>query len=150
MTIQVRPVSTDDWFACTRLEVSEEQKKWFPAPVVYWMAESRFVTDFHPMAIYKDSNLVGFAVYSDQVHDAGDYWLPALMIDRKYQGRGYGKESLLALVQWMQRTLNCERIIIGHRPENRAAGALYESFGFQRVSEELIDGEVVRAFRCRI
>ncbi|MGO4528497.1 GNAT family N-acetyltransferase [Paenibacillus sp. 2TAF8] len=148
MTIQVRPVTTDDWFACTWLEVSEEQKKTFPAPVVYWLAESRFVTDFQPMAIYNDSDLVGFAVYSDQVHDAGDYWLPALMIDSKCQGRGYGKDALLALVQWMQKALDCKRILIGHRPENVVANALYESLGFQRISEELIDGEVVRALEC--
>ncbi|WP_434751551.1 GNAT family N-acetyltransferase [Paenibacillus amylolyticus] len=148
MTIQVRPVTTDDWFACTRLEVSEEQKKTFPAPVVYWLAESRFVTDFQPMAIYNDSDLVGFAVYSDQVHDAGDYWLPALMIDSKYQGRGYGKDALLALVQWMQKALDCKRILIGHRPENLVANALYESSGFQRISEELIDGEIVQALEC--
>lgn len=148
MTVQVKPVSMDDWFACTKLEVSEEQKTTFPAPVVYWLAESRFVTDFQPMAIYNDTNLIGFAVYSDQAYDKGDYWLPALMIDSKFQGRGYGKEALLALIQWMQTTLNCERILIGHRPENRAAGSLYESLGFHRISEELIDGEVVRALKC--
>ncbi|WP_145412759.1 GNAT family N-acetyltransferase [Paenibacillus xylanexedens] len=145
MTIQVRAVSMDDWFACTQLQVSEKQKSTFPAPVVYWLAESRFVTDFQPMAIYNDSDLVGFAVYSDQEHDEGDYWLPALMIDHKYQGRGYGKEALQALIYRMQKTLNCKRILIGHRPDNHVAGALYESLGFQQISEELIDGEVVRA-----
>ncbi|WP_339838239.1 GNAT family N-acetyltransferase [Paenibacillus sp. FSL R7-0272] len=150
MTIQVRPVSMDDWFACTQLQVSEEQKKAFPAPVVYWLAESRFVTDFQPMAIYKDLDLVGFAVYSDQEHDEGDYWLPAVMIDSKYQGRGYGKEALRALIQRMQKTLNCKRILIGHRPDNHVAGALYESLGFQRISEQLIDGEVVRALKFGI
>jgi|GEM_PF-4050857 len=36
------------------------------------------------------------------------------------------------------------RIMIGHRPENHAAAALYESLGFKKVSEELIDGEIVR------
>jgi diamine N-acetyltransferase len=70
------------------------------------------------------------------------------MIDSKCQGRGYGKDALLALVQWMQKALDCKRILIGHRPENVVANALYESLGFQRISEELIDGEVVRALEC--
>lgn len=34
--------------------------------------------------------------------------------------------------------------MIGHRPDNFIAGNLYESFGFQRASEELIDGEIIR------
>ncbi|MEK4110947.1 RimJ/RimL family protein N-acetyltransferase [Paenibacillus sp. DS2363] len=49
----------------------------------------------------------------------------------------------------MKESLNCKRIMIGHRPENGIAGNLYESLGFQSVSEGLIDGEVVRLLRCK-
>ncbi|WP_339170436.1 GNAT family N-acetyltransferase [Paenibacillus sp. FSL R5-0341] len=142
--IHLKPVSVDNWYACTQLNVTEEQKKSFPAPVVYWIAESKVVTDFQPMAIYYDSDLVGFAVYSDQPDHEDNYWLLALMVDTKYQGRGYGKESLRQLIDLMKESLKCKRIMIGHRPENGIAGNLYESLGFHRVSEELIDGEVVR------
>lgn len=48
------------------------------------------------------------------------------------------------LIDLMRETLNCQRIMIGHRPENTVAGDLYESLGFEKVSKELIDGEVVR------
>ncbi|MET1172494.1 hypothetical protein [Paenibacillus amylolyticus] len=49
----------------------------------------------------------------------------------------------------MKESLNCKCIMIGHRPENDIAGNLYESLGFQRISEGLIDGEVVRLLRCK-
>ena len=50
--IHLKRVSVDNWYACTQLDVTEEQRKSFPAPVVYWIAESKVVTDFRPMAIY--------------------------------------------------------------------------------------------------
>ncbi|MCP1183740.1 GNAT family N-acetyltransferase [Paenibacillus sp. 1781tsa1] len=146
--IHLKRVSVDNWYACTQLEVSEEQKNSFPAPVVYWIAESKVVEDFQPMAIYFDSKLVGFAVYSDRPDHEDNYWLLALMIDTKYQGRGYGREALRKLINLMKESLKCKRIMIGHRPENGIAGNLYESIGFHRVSEGLIDGEVVRLLRC--
>ncbi|WP_243895968.1 GNAT family N-acetyltransferase [Paenibacillus sp. F411] len=40
--------------------------------------------------------------------------------------------------------MNCKGIMLGHRPDNRIAGELYESFSFKKVSEEVIDGEIVR------
>jgi len=79
-----------------------------------------------------------------------NYWLLALMIDTKYQGRSYGREALRKLIDLMEESLKCKRIMIGHRPENGIAGTLYESLGFHRVSEELIDGEVVvRLLSCK-
>ncbi len=117
--------------------------------MVYWIAESKVVEDFQPMAIYFDSDLVGFAVYSDKAVHEDNYWLLALMIDTKYQGRGYGREALRKLIDLMKESLKCKRIMIGHRPENGIAGNLYESLGFHSVSEGLIDGEVVRLLRCK-
>ncbi|OPA73054.1 spermidine acetyltransferase [Paenibacillus selenitireducens] len=144
MAISLKPVSVDNWYNCTQLEVTKDQKKVFPAPIVYWIAESKYVTDFEPMTIYYSSDIIGFIVYCKIPDNEGNYWIPALMIDERYQGKGHGKESMKQLIELMKETLNCQRIMIGHRPENTVAGNLYESLGFERVSKELIDGEVVR------
>lgn len=64
------------------------------------------------------------------------------MIDEKHQGKGYGKAAMKTLIQLM-RISNCRRIMIGHRPDNLIAGKLYESLGFLKTSEEVIDGEIV-------
>lgn len=144
MEISLKPVSVDNWYECTKLEVTKDQKKVFPAPIVYWIAESKYVTEFQPMAIYFNDNIIGFIVYSKVPDDEGNYWIPALMIDERHQGKGHGKASMIQLIELMKESLNCQKIMIGHRPENVVAGNLYESLGFKRVSKELIDGEVVR------
>lgn len=39
--IHLKSVSEGNWYACTQLNVTEEQKTGFPAPVEYWIAESK-------------------------------------------------------------------------------------------------------------
>lgn len=144
MSICLRALTTSNWFQCTQLEVTDEQKQLFPAPVVYWIAESKFVKDYEPLAIYDDEELVGFIVYCNTPDHDGNYWIPALMIDAKFQRKGYARAAMIELINYMRTNYGCDRLMIGHRPNNIAAGRLYNSLGFMKVSEELVDGEVVR------
>ena len=84
-------------------------------------------------------------MYCSKPDGEGDYWIPALMLDVEYQGRGYATEAMKQLIRFMREKLHCRRIMIGHRPDNVVAAKLYERLGFMRVSDELIDGEVVLA-----
>ncbi len=145
MNIDLQPVTIENWYACTQLKVKPEQLALFPASVVYWIAESKYASDFELRAIYSESLLVGFLVFCTEPDPDNNYWIPALMIDEKHQGKGYGKAALKTLIQLMSKdNSNGTRIMIGHRPDNRIAGTLYESLGFIQVSRELIDGEIVR------
>ena len=117
---------------------------YFQYLLFYWIAESKFVDDFELRAVCLDDEIVGFIVYCTKPDKDGNYWIPALMIDEKHQGKGYGKSSLEKLIEYMTETLNCKRIMIGLRPNNHIAGNLYESLGFKKVSEEVIDGEIIR------
>lgn len=38
----LRPIDAGNWYACSQLEVTEEQKRVFPVPAVYWLAESAY------------------------------------------------------------------------------------------------------------
>ncbi|KQY84424.1 spermidine acetyltransferase [Paenibacillus sp. Root52] len=98
--------------------------------------------------MYSESLLVGFLVFCTKPDPDNNYWIPALMIDEKHQGKGYGKAALKTLIQLMSKgNSNGTRIMIGHRPDNQIAGTLYESLGFMQVSRELIDGEIIRLFQ---
>ncbi|GAA0135446.1 GNAT family N-acetyltransferase [Paenibacillus sp. YSY-4.3] len=143
MVIVLKPVSIDNWYECTQLKVKPEQLNVFPAPVVYWIAESKYVDDFELRAIYSEELLVGFLVFCTNPDKDSNYWIPAVMIDEKHQGKGYGKAAMETLIQLMSIS-NCTGIMIGHRPDNQVAGNLYESLGFIKVSEDVIDGEIVR------
>ncbi|TCZ80957.1 GNAT family N-acetyltransferase [Paenibacillus albiflavus] len=143
MGITLKPVSIENWYACTKLKVKTEQLNVFPAPVVYWIAESKYVDDFELRAVYCEEDVVGFIVFCMKPDTDDNHWIPAIMIDEKHQGKGYGKTAMELLIELM-RTSNCKRIMIGHRPNNQIASNLYESLGFKKASEEVVDGEVIR------
>lgn len=107
-----------------------------------------------PFGIYEEDTPVGFLMIG---YDTDDYWDDApeiakgnynlwrLMIDEKYQGKGYGREAVrLALV--FINTFPCGKADycwLSYEPKNDAARKLYSSFGFNATGE--YDGEEVIA-----
>jgi len=142
-TIELRPIDQNNWYACTQLEVKNEQMNVFPVPAVYWLAESAYC-GYTPLAMYVDEQLVGFAVYAIDPDD-GSYWIIAFMIDHKFQHKGYGRSGMEELICYIKDKHACNKIVLGHRPENQRASNLYASLGFVEVGHD--DREVVRELR---
>ena len=94
-----------------------------------------------PYGIYDNDTPVGFLMIGFDVDDdwedapsiaGGNYNLWRLMIDRSYQGNGYGKQAV-SLALGLIRTFPCgkaEYCWLSYEPENEAARRLYRSFGF--------------------
>jgi diamine N-acetyltransferase len=64
------------------------------------------------------------------------YYIWRFMIDKKYQGRGYGREALGKAVEFI-RTFPCgeaEYAVLSYEPHNEAAKKLYASFGFEEIN----------------
>jgi Acetyltransferases, including N-acetylases of ribosomal proteins len=142
--IRIADITRDNWFEAARLRVREDQTAVYPCPVVFWIAESKFETHYRPKAIYDDDRMIGFLVYGLDPDD-GRYWLITFMIDEKHQGKGYAKHAIAAFLRYFKDNCEAGEIVLGHRPDNAAAAALYEKTGF-RVTGEMIGGEVIRCY----
>lgn len=142
-TIELRPIDQNNWYACTQLEVTNEQSKVFPVPAVYWLAESAYC-GYTSLAMYVDEQLVGFTVYAIDPDD-GNYWIMAYMIDHKFQHKGFGRSGMKELIRYIKEKHNCNKIVLGHRSENQRASNLYVSLGFIEVSRD--EREVIRELR---
>ena len=79
----------------------------------------------------------------------GRLWLDRLLIDRRFQGRGYGQAALAALLERLEREYHKKRIYLSVVEANRPAAALYESFGFRFTGERDTHGERVMCLRTR-
>ena len=88
--IKIVKIGETNWFQCTQLKVTESQKEIFTVPVVYWMAKCRYQDNHFEKAIYNNDDLIGFAVWAFDEENK-EYWIAAIMIDEKYQNKGYGK-----------------------------------------------------------
>jgi len=142
--IRIEDITGDNCFEAARLRVREDQTGVYPCPVVYWIAESKFATHYRPKAIYLGETMIGFLVYGLDPDD-GRYWLITFMIDVNHQGKGYAKSAIRAFLDYFGDKYGADRIVLGHRPDNLAAAALYVKCGF-RVTGETIGGEVIRCF----
>ena len=103
-----------------------------------------------PFGIYDGDMPVGFIMIGFDVDDywddapdiaKGNYNLWRLMIDKKYQGKGYGKEAVRLALEFIN-TFPCgsaEYCWLSYEPENEAARNIYSSFGFSETGE--MDGE---------
>ncbi|MBO9607563.1 MAG: GNAT family N-acetyltransferase [Paenibacillaceae bacterium] len=130
--IKLKPIDQSNWYACTQLEVTDEQRQVYPVSTVYWLAESAYC-GYSPLAVYVDEQLVGFAVYAVDPDD-GSYWIMAFMIDHKFQRKGYGRSGMEELIGYIKEKHSCNKIVLGHRPENKRASDLYASLGFAEVA----------------
>ena len=107
-----------------------------------------------PFGIYDDDLPVGFCMIG---YDVDDYWEDApeiaynnynlwrLMIDKRYQHRGYGREAIKLALDFI-RTKPCgdaEYCWLSYEPENEIAKELYHSFGFEETGD--MDGEEIIA-----
>jgi len=64
------------------------------------------------------------------VRDVGWY------IDPKYQGKGYATEAAKAMIDYMFKEVEIEKIISGAVKENIASCKIFEKLGFNKISEE--------------
>ena len=112
-----------------------------------------------PFAIMNGKRAVGFLMvgYNEAaLYDCyGDFTAPEslrngysiwrLMIDKRYQRRGYGRQAMKLALDFI-RTWPCgksEYCSLSYEPENEVARALYRSFGFMENGE--MDGDEIVA-----
>ncbi len=146
--IHLEKLTYDNFDDVFDLKIKREQYP-FVASNLYSVAEAyvTLVNGGHvfPFAIYSDEKLVGFIqlAYGENADQDGvsvekdNYEIWRFMIDKRFQGRGYGKEALRQALEFI-RTWPCgkaEYCWISYEPENEAAKKLYASFGFEETGE---------------
>lgn len=138
--IEFREIDRDNFFDVIELRVSEEQKS-FVAPNVFSLAQAKAFPECICLAIYHNDILVGFTMYCMDYEDK-EYWIYRLMIDAKYQGKGYGKAAMMKLIDHIKQDIEHQVIYLSFEPENKGARTLYEKLGFEP-DGRVIDGEIV-------
>ncbi|OJF12549.1 GNAT family N-acetyltransferase [Couchioplanes caeruleus] len=142
MTVELRPVTKDDFRAVIKLEVAPDQSG-FVAPNVVGIAETHIYPDAEPRAVYADGELVGFVLLHPG-DNPGEHVLVRLMIDHRFQGRGLGRQALEAAVAFAASEHGAHTVRLSFVPSNDRARGLYLSAGFAETGE-IDDGEIVMA-----
>ena len=97
----------------------------------------------YPFAICRNGKPVGFLMIgcgaSEEEREEGDpdfifdnYCIWRLMIDKRYQGRGYGRKAMELALEFIRTWPSGKKKYcwLSYEPENETAKKLYASFGF--------------------
>jgi diamine N-acetyltransferase len=153
---EIRPVTKDNWRELIKLEVREDQKG-FVASNVKSIAESQFGYDepdfghwdFHPFGIYDNNIPVGFLMYGFNFsHPKQQAFIIRLMVDEKFQGKGYGRFGMEKLLEIFRADERIRVVGISYEPENEGARKLYASLGFVEPGE-MLEGETLAVLKLR-
>lgn len=144
MELHVEPINGKNRQEAVQLQTGPGQEH-FVEDVKQCLLEADSCDCWRPVGIYDGSLLVGFAMYGyfREYEPEGRVWLDRLLIDRHFQGKGYGTQALRTLLPRLYREYRCHRIYLSIIEENETAAKLYERFGFHFNGERDLNDEKV-------
>lgn len=148
MHIHFEPVTEMNREAILALEIHENQKG-FIESIEDCLLEASKIKCWRPVGIYDDTSLIGFAMYGFfwQYLPFGRVWLDRFLIDKRYQGYGYGKAVFPLLVQRLQQEYGRKKLYLSVTKDNAVAAHLYQQFGFRYNGQRDIHGEHVMVLK---
>lgn len=161
--LHLEKITWDNVDAIMDLQVTKEQRT-FVAQNKYslvhaYLAMTQDEKQVFPFGIYKGKKPVGFIMIGYDIgEDDGtepsaewflrnSYFIWRFMIDRRHQGKGYGREAMQLALDFI-RTFpagEAKYCWLSYEPENEVAKKLYASFGFVEVPEQYEEGEEMPA-----
>ena len=112
MDITLRPIDESNFIDCFNLQLGDGQDKFVSHPI---------------------RSLAQAYVYRDQCQPFGEaYNIWHMMIDKAYQGRGYGKAAMQRVLSYIASKPfgNSNHVSLTCAPDNKAASGLYKRLGF--------------------
>ncbi|TPK93045.1 GNAT family N-acetyltransferase [Mesorhizobium sp. B2-4-12] len=140
LDIRLAPVTKANRALVASLELAPDQVD-FVASNAESLKEARSDRDARPRVVMAGDRVVGFLMY-EAPDDDDEARIYRFMIDRAWQGRGYGKAALRQVLDEIAGLGHVGHVSICYEPENEAARRLYRAAGF--VEEGLDeDGEMI-------
>ncbi|MHA1212244.1 MAG: GNAT family N-acetyltransferase [Candidatus Heimdallarchaeota archaeon] len=129
MVITIKEITADNWYEAVKLKVKKDQEN-FVASNASSIAQSKFQTYLECYGIYSDEQMIGFSALGTNPED-GTHWIVRHMIDESFQGQGYGKSGLKAVIDFMKQKLSAKAIFLDVVEDNEIATKLYVKAGFE-------------------
>lgn len=143
--ITLQSITKENIWEILSLEVEESQKNLVASNAVS-LAQAYVSPEAVPYAIYHDESPVGFVMYCLDPDD-DEYWIWRLMVDKRYQARGYGYDAMLLVLQEIKKDPLKSKVFLGVEPEGVGSKKLYTKLGF-RDTGRIQEGEEVWMLTC--
>jgi diamine N-acetyltransferase len=143
--VSLRPLTDSNRAELEALRVSAAQRE-FVSSVAGSLLEAAEHPGAHAICwgLYDDDTPVGFVMIADEV-DKPEYipqFLWKLLIDERYQRRGYGTAALDLVVEYFRSRPGVEVVWTSAGEGEGSPIPFYERYGFERTGEIVDDDEV--------
>jgi len=140
LVVTLREITKENLSDILCLQVAPHQEQFVAANAVS-IAEAHFEPEVAWFrAVYAGGVPVGFLMLEDDVAQQ-EYFLWRFMIDKQYQGRGYGRRALELFFAHVKTRPGADAVSTSCVPAEGGPGPFYEKMGFVYTGEEE-DGEL--------
>ena len=153
MAVELRDITKKNYFDVLNLEVQPNQRNFIASNSIS-LAEA-YVYDKNgdfiaPLAVYDKEVLVGFVMiaYDRKIAiSKGNYLLFRFMIDQRFQGLGYFKPTMDAVIDFVssEPAGKATCLWLSYEPENKHARSCYLHYGFKETGQ-VIEDEIVAIY----
>ncbi|MDD3429360.1 MAG: GNAT family N-acetyltransferase [Oscillospiraceae bacterium] len=129
--VTLKKIDQTNFAACFNLQLREEQAQFVSHPIRSLAQAYVYYNQCTPLGIYANAELVGYVMVIYDYEEA-TYNMWHLMIDSRQQGKGYGKQALQCVMEYIATKPfgNSNIVLITCAPQNTIAAHLYNAYGF--------------------
>ena len=129
--IKLTTVNEDNWEEVASLSVKDSQKDYL-APAIGILARGYVYRNCNPriFVIENDEIIVGVALVREFDEEPLGYDLQQFMIDKRYQGKGYGSQALELILKELKIEHHYDHVEVCVKKTDLPAINLYKKYGF--------------------
>ncbi|WP_081289134.1 GNAT family N-acetyltransferase [Staphylococcus equorum] len=145
MSIYIESIDAFNINEVKNLKIAKKQVN-FIETITDCLKEAKKSSQWHPVAIYKDDYVVGFAMYGC-FGENKETWIDRILIDEQHQRKGFGREAMKLLINLVLNKYNINIIYLSIVKENDIARILYEELGFHYTFIDDLNGELIFRYK---
>ena len=132
MAVTLKCITEDNFLDAFHLKLRKDQEEFVSHPIRSLAQAYVYRNQCQPFGIYQDEEMVGYVMVIYD-YDVPEYDIWHMMIDGARQGKGYGKEALKRVLEYIATKPFGEsnRVVLTCNQQNIPGLGLYRSLGFQ-------------------
>ena len=136
-TTELKPITEENFLDAFNLKLAEGQEDFVSHPVRSLAQAYVYRDQCQPFGIYADGKMIGYVMVIYD-YDVPEYDIWHMMIDESMQAKGYGKDALDRVIDYIRTKPfgGSDRIALTCNRNNPSAKQLYESRGFTPTGAE--------------
>lgn len=142
-------ITKENWLKVLFLTTNENNMptlcEEFVASNALSLVQAKFENGWITKAIEVNGELIGFTMYGYN-EENNFYELCRIMIDKKFQGKGYGTFAIKMVLAEMKRMWDCKEVYLLTDSANIVGKHIYKKVGFVK-TDRIIDNEELFVYR---